>query len=83
MHGDISVDHTVDDDRKRYRHAMSASLLMIHLPGLDTEFRYWLYMESHPAHAPLPEKAHAEALDALAWTDAGTFVLCRLGNDIS
>ena len=40
------------------------------------EFRYWVFMESHPAHAPLPENAHAEALDALNWTDMGKTVLC-------
>lgn len=35
------------------------------------EFRYWSFMESHPAHAPLPENAHVEALDALKWTYTG------------
>lgn len=36
--------------------------------GLDTEYRYWAFMESHPAHAPLPENAREDALDALTWS---------------
>ncbi|KAH6908970.1 hypothetical protein BKA70DRAFT_1222523 [Coprinopsis sp. MPI-PUGE-AT-0042] len=38
---------------------------------LDMEFRYWSFVETHPAHATLSMKAKAEALDALtwAWTD--------------
>ncbi|KAI0690265.1 hypothetical protein BC835DRAFT_1365422 [Cytidiella melzeri] len=34
---------------------------------VDVEYRYWTYVESHPAHEPLPANAHAEALDALTW----------------
>ncbi|THH10125.1 hypothetical protein EW145_g1540 [Phellinidium pouzarii] len=34
---------------------------------LDLEYRYWAFMESHPAHVPLPVNAYAEALDALTW----------------
>lgn len=39
--------------------------------ALDTEYRYWAFLEAHPAHIPLPAKAHEEALNALtwAWTD--------------
>ncbi|KAJ7243083.1 hypothetical protein C8J57DRAFT_1437696 [Mycena rebaudengoi] len=35
------------------------------------EYRYWVFMESHPAHAALPFAAHREAMDVLtwAWTD--------------
>ncbi|KAI0076911.1 hypothetical protein K474DRAFT_1662296 [Panus rudis PR-1116 ss-1] len=52
-----------------------ASTLPDHLTDddrLDMEYRYWAFMEGHPAHAPLPEKAHFDALDALTWsyTDA-------------
>ena len=32
------------------------------------EYRYWTYLENHPAHAPLPPQAHAEAMDALTWS---------------
>ncbi|KZT29536.1 hypothetical protein NEOLEDRAFT_1056631 [Neolentinus lepideus HHB14362 ss-1] len=35
---------------------------------LDVEYRYWAYMEGHPAHQSLPENAHAEAMDALTWS---------------
>ncbi|PSR83451.1 hypothetical protein PHLCEN_2v5723 [Hermanssonia centrifuga] len=34
---------------------------------LDMEYRYWTYMEGHPAHAPLPDNAHAEAINTLTW----------------
>ncbi|KAI0337961.1 hypothetical protein BDW22DRAFT_1338908 [Trametopsis cervina] len=34
---------------------------------VNMEYRYWTYVESHPAHEPLPANAHAEALDALTW----------------
>ncbi|KAJ7866089.1 hypothetical protein B0H14DRAFT_3084265 [Mycena olivaceomarginata] len=35
------------------------------------EYRYWAFMESHPAHAALPFSARREATDVLtwAWTD--------------
>ncbi|KAG6901291.1 hypothetical protein C0995_014035 [Termitomyces sp. Mi166 len=38
---------------------------------LDIEYRYWSFMEAHPAHATLPPNARAEAMDVLtwAWTD--------------
>ncbi|KAG7440014.1 uncharacterized protein BT62DRAFT_911598, partial [Guyanagaster necrorhizus] len=39
--------------------------------ALDMEYRYWAFMEAHPAHSPLPANAHGEAMNALiwAWTD--------------
>ncbi|KAK0212739.1 hypothetical protein DFS33DRAFT_1377207 [Desarmillaria ectypa] len=39
--------------------------------ALDAEYRYWAFMEAHPAHNPLPANAHGEAMNALtwAWTD--------------
>ncbi|KAG6809666.1 hypothetical protein H0H93_015611, partial [Arthromyces matolae] len=38
---------------------------------LDMEYRYWTFMEGHPAHTSLPPNARAEAMDVLswAWTD--------------
>ena len=38
---------------------------------LDQEYRYWAFMESHPAHTTLPAKAKNEAVQVLtwAWTD--------------
>jgi hypothetical protein len=37
---------------------------------LDTKYRYWSFMEAHPAHKSLPAKAKMEAMDVLmsAWT---------------
>jgi hypothetical protein len=32
------------------------------------EYRYWLFMEAHPAHASLPHNARGEAMDALTWS---------------
>ncbi|EPQ58857.1 hypothetical protein GLOTRDRAFT_69836 [Gloeophyllum trabeum ATCC 11539] len=37
-------------------------------PELDVEYRYWAFVEGHPAHHSLPENAHAEAMDALTWS---------------
>ncbi|KAF8872880.1 hypothetical protein BD779DRAFT_319048 [Infundibulicybe gibba] len=34
---------------------------------LDAECRYWSFMQAHPAHAPLPPEAQAEALAVLTW----------------
>ncbi|THU85092.1 hypothetical protein K435DRAFT_783467 [Dendrothele bispora CBS 962.96] len=31
------------------------------------EYRYWSFLESHPAHTGLPPKAHSDAADVLAW----------------
>ncbi|KAF8076962.1 hypothetical protein FPV67DRAFT_1715819 [Lyophyllum atratum] len=38
---------------------------------LDIEYRYWSFMEGHPAHTALPPNARVEATDVLtwAWTD--------------
>ncbi|KAL1940042.1 hypothetical protein VTO73DRAFT_9377 [Trametes versicolor] len=35
---------------------------------LDLEYRYWGFMEGHPAHSPLPAETHTEAMDALKWS---------------
>ncbi|KAF8885293.1 hypothetical protein BD779DRAFT_683517 [Infundibulicybe gibba] len=34
---------------------------------LDAKYRYWSFMEAHPAHAPLPLSAHQDAMNALNW----------------
>jgi hypothetical protein len=44
-------------------------------PGLDLEYRYWAFMESHPAHASLPPSARSDALDALTWSYTGQFTI--------
>lgn len=43
--------------------------------GLDHEYRYWAFMESHPAHASLPPNARSDALDALTWSYTGQFTI--------
>ncbi|CCM00472.1 uncharacterized protein FIBRA_02505 [Fibroporia radiculosa] len=35
---------------------------------LDMEYRYWAFMEAHPAHTPLMTESRAEALKALSWS---------------
>lgn len=35
---------------------------------LDDEYRYWSFVETHPAHIALPQSARQEALDALHWS---------------
>ncbi|PIL37575.1 hypothetical protein GSI_01269 [Ganoderma sinense ZZ0214-1] len=35
---------------------------------LDMEYRYWGFIEGHPAHAPVPMETHTEAMDALKWS---------------
>ena len=41
---------------------------------LDTEYRYWSFMEAHPAHNALPSKAKIEAMDVLTWAWTGKCV---------
>ncbi|KAF9254329.1 hypothetical protein L218DRAFT_550583 [Marasmius fiardii PR-910] len=36
--------------------------------ALDAEYRYWSYMEDHPAHTSLPSNARKDAMDILNWT---------------
>lgn len=35
------------------------------------EYRYWAFLEGHPAHTRLPENAHTEAMDVLTWCYTG------------
>ncbi|OCH89981.1 hypothetical protein OBBRIDRAFT_793697 [Obba rivulosa] len=35
---------------------------------LDMEYRYWSFLEAHPAHTPLVESTKAEAMEALTWS---------------
>ncbi|KAF8885814.1 hypothetical protein BD779DRAFT_1801236 [Infundibulicybe gibba] len=34
---------------------------------LDAKYRYWSFMESHPAHTSLPLDAHQKAMEVLSW----------------
>ncbi|EAU87242.2 hypothetical protein CC1G_12460 [Coprinopsis cinerea okayama7 len=58
----VTVDRIVDGGRGKK---------VVDEDQLDMEFRYWSFMEAHPAHTTLPAKAKAEAMDVLtwAWTD--------------
>ena len=38
------------------------------LTGLDDEYRYWSYVEMHPAHVVLTPTSRQEAADALHWS---------------
>ncbi|TFK94846.1 hypothetical protein K466DRAFT_475411 [Polyporus arcularius HHB13444] len=35
---------------------------------LDMEYRYWCFIEGHPAHVPLAPETKTEAMDALKWS---------------
>ncbi|KAI0048075.1 hypothetical protein FA95DRAFT_1135798 [Auriscalpium vulgare] len=35
---------------------------------LELEYRYWAFLEAHPAHAPLPPSCVTEAIDVLTWS---------------
>lgn len=64
------VDHharTVTSDKT----AIGKGKKVVEEDQLDMEFRYWSFMEAHPAHTALPAKARSEAMDVLtwAWTD--------------
>lgn len=64
----------VEEDREFYN---SCCLFMGHLlivsvfSELDTEYRYWSFLEAHPAHNSLPAKAKIEAMDVLTWAWTG------------
>lgn len=50
---------------------MLVLLPIIPFEELDRSYRYWGYVEHHPAHAPLPEGAYSEALDFVEWSYTG------------
>ena len=54
-----------------FRLSTGADLTILLLLELDLEYKYWAFMESHPAHMPLPFNAYADALDALTWSYTG------------
>ncbi|KAH9919695.1 uncharacterized protein B0H18DRAFT_1086572 [Fomitopsis serialis] len=35
---------------------------------LDMQYRYWMYVEAHPAHVPLTADSRAEAMEVLQWS---------------
>jgi len=69
---EVSTPKTLDDDRTLT--PFSLAPLGVHSgTDLDLEYRYWAFMESHPAHASLPLSARSDALDALTWSYTGQF----------
>jgi len=69
---EVSTAKTLDDDRTLC--IVSFSRLCVQSDvGLDLEYRYWAFMESHPAHASLPPSARSDAMDALTWSYTGWF----------
>lgn len=47
-------------------------------PGLDMEYRYWSFMEAHPAHASLSFQARTEAVEVLTWAWTGMSITSHL-----
>ena len=42
---------------------------------MDMEYRYWAFIEAHPAHTSLPVNAKVEAMDVLTWAWTGKSVV--------
>lgn len=47
---------------------------------LEQETQYWTYMETHPAHVPLPIEATEEAFEALTWSYTDRVLQSRTGS---
>jgi hypothetical protein len=63
----------VEEDREFSLSLLGYEILLMLLvfSELDTEYRYWSFMEAHPAHNSLPAKAKIEAMDVLTWAWTG------------
>ncbi|KAI9509548.1 hypothetical protein F5148DRAFT_978126 [Russula earlei] len=42
-------------------------LMSSDIDKMESEYQYWLFMVSHPVHAPLPPESVAEAIEVLTW----------------
>jgi hypothetical protein len=42
---------------------------------LDMEYRYWSFIEAHPAHTALSVNAKVEAMDVLTWVWIGESII--------
>lgn len=62
---------TAEDDRETIQPSFIVSIRLTLSKGLDVEYRYWTYIEAHPAHEPLAPSAYAEAMDTLTWCYTG------------
>ena len=57
----------VEDRRFFLLYELKPLIKMVPPLDLDLEYRYWAFMESHPAHLPVSQRAKVEALDILTW----------------
>ncbi|KAF8804295.1 hypothetical protein BYT27DRAFT_6700590 [Phlegmacium glaucopus] len=62
-------DHDQQHGRKGYGKGKGkkGNAVRVEEDQLDTEYRYWSFVEAHPAHNALPSKAKIEAMDVLTW----------------
>ena len=65
-----------EEDREFLLHSLTCNTLLngFLYKELDTEYRYWSFMEAHPAHNSLPAKAKIEAMDVLTWAWTGKYL---------
>lgn len=71
----IGTPNEADTDRTSFFTFFSCVKVSLYHQDMDMEYRYWSYIEAHPAHLKLPESAVREARDALSWTYTGTLTL--------
>ena len=81
--GDGLILERFSEDDRESLFAPARALVTQRFAGLDMEYRYWGFIEGHPAHVPLQTETQTEAMDALKWSYTGTFdlryiVLCML-----
>jgi hypothetical protein len=57
----------------RFQCALVIDFIPFPSPDLDMEYRYWAFVEDHPAHVSLPLLARREAMDVLTWARTGAF----------
>ena len=69
----LIIERFSEDDSKSSKPIFIRGVDLIHVAELDMEYRYWGFIEGHPAHAPVPTETHTEAMDALKWSYTGKF----------
>ena len=47
------------------------------LLDLDLEYRYWTFVEAHPSHVVLEERAKQEVYEAINWSMTSKLFLMR------
>lgn len=72
QNGDASkAKKPAEDDRKCLDIPLYSNDMNVTISELDIEYRYWSFMEAHPAHTSLPPHARIEAMDVLTWAWTG------------